>query len=377
MNRLASIDLLRGFIMALMALDHASAFIARVHFTEMWGVAFKGYPTMAWWFTRFVSHLCAPGFFFLMGVSMVLFATKKEQRFWSTHKIQVYFMKRAVFILLLMFLVELPAWAFDMYFGEVRSAINLPGLVEGIFLIPTSVLFGLSLCMFVGAFLWRFKPLVLGLIFIVCFTLSNFYISASNPAEAFNVLEHILLVPGMSDGILTLYPIIPWLGVTALGMTWAKLYIYIHNPSKIYICSLIGGVLFIILFLVLRLLNTGNFQYNEYATLIDFFTLVKYPPSITYIFCTVGINLILLALFNKLHTIVWLKPLLIFGQTAMFFYLIHLYVYALIGIAFPRGSDIKLLYILWALGLVGLYFICQRFLRFKQQKPANSLWHML
>jgi len=52
--------------MALMAIDHASAFIARVHFTEIWGVAFKGYPTMAWWFTRFVSHLCAPGFFFLI-----------------------------------------------------------------------------------------------------------------------------------------------------------------------------------------------------------------------------------------------------------------------------------------------------------------------
>lgn len=375
MNRLVSIDILRGFIMALMAIDHASAFIARVHFTEMWGVAFKGYPDIAWWFTRFISHLCAPGFFFLMGVSMVLFAYQKEQHSWSTNKIRYYFMKRAGIILLLMFFVEMPAWAFGSYFNEVRSSMNLPGLMEGSFLIPTSVLFGLSACMFIGAFLWRLKPLVLGLIFIVGFALSNFYIASSNPTEAFHVLEHIFLVPGMSDGILTLYPLIPWLGVMALGMIWAKL--FIQYPSKIYTYSLVIGLLFISLFLAFRFSNAGNFQYNEYVTLIDFFTLIKYPPSITFIFCTMGINLILLGVFNTLHRMIWLKPLVIFGQTAMFFYLLHLYVYAIMGIAFPKGCDIKLFYVLWALGLGVLHFICQRFLQFKQQKPSNSLWRML
>lgn len=375
MNRLVSIDILRGFIMALMAIDHASAFIGRIHFTEMWGVAFKGYPNLAWWFTRFVSHLCAPGFFFLMGVSMVLFASKKQQHFWSNTKIQMYFMKRAGIILLLMLLVEMPAWAFGSYFNEVRSSINFPGLLEGSFLIPTSVLFGLSICMFIGAFLWRFHQLVLGFIFIVSFTLSNLYVNAANPSEAFHVIEHIFLVPGMSDGILSLYPLIPWLGVVALGMVWAKL--YTQYPSKIYTYSLIAGSLFMVLFLVVRFLNVGNFQYNEYASFIDFFTLIKYPPSIAFIFCTLGINLILLAVFNKLDGLVWLKPLLIFGQTSMFFYLLHLYVYAIIGIAFPRGSDINLLYFLWALGLCVLYFICQRFLQFKQQKQPNSLWRML
>jgi len=375
MNRLASIDVLRGFIMALMALDHASAFIARVHFTEIWGVGFKEYPSIAWCFTRFVSHLCAPGFFFLMGISMVLFAKKQQLRFWSNIKIQMYFVKRAWVILLLMFLVELPAWALGMFFNEVRSTTNLPGLLEGSFLIPTSVLFGLSISMLSSAFLWRFNSIFLSLLVIGSFALSGLYISASNPAKAFHVFEHIFLVPGMSDGILVLYPLLPWVGVTALGMIWAKL--YTQYPSKIYAYTLYSGIICITSFFILRFLSFGNFQFNTFTNGIDFFTLIKYPPGIPFILCTIGINLVLLALFNKLTTVFSLKLLRIFGQTAMFFYLLHLYVYAVLGIAFPRGSNIITLYALWLFGLSILYYVCQFYLQFKQQKPPNSLWRML
>ena len=62
-QRTTSIDLLRGFIMITMALDHASAMIARKNFTEIWGVPFTGYFSFDWWLTWFLSHLCAPGFF--------------------------------------------------------------------------------------------------------------------------------------------------------------------------------------------------------------------------------------------------------------------------------------------------------------------------
>lgn len=375
MNRLISIDILRGFIMMLMAIDHASALVARVHFTEIWGVTFKGYLSAGWWFARFISHLCAPGFFFLMGVSMVLFANKQLQNFWTVSKIQMYFIKRAGVILLLMFFIELPAWALGMSFNEVRSDANLPGLLKGSFLIPTSVLFGLSASMFIAAFLWSFNKLFLLVLTASSFILSTCYIVTSNPEVAFHPLTHMLLVPGMSDGILILYPIIPWIGVTAFGMCWAKL--YVAHQSKIFKYTLFTGVAFIGLFFILRFLGLGNFQYNNFHSWIDFFTLIKYPPSIIFILFTMGVNLILLFVFNKLKAMPWLKPAKIFGQTAMFFYLIHLYFYAVIGIAFPTGCNIVLMYGLWFFGLIVLYFVCQSFLLFKRQKPTNSIWKML
>jgi len=323
--------------MTMMAIDHASALIARVHFTEIWGVAFKGYSTAGWWFTRFVSHLCAPGFFFLMGVSMMLLANKE--------------------------------------FNEVRSIAEFPGLLTGSFLIPTSVLFGLSICMAVGAFFWRLNVWLLSLISIMSFVLSTGYVSFLHAQTAFHPTEHILIVPGMSDGILVLYPLIPWVGVTTLGMFWAKL--YYKYRQKIYTISFWIGFAFLLTFLIFRFIGFGNFQYNEYKNWIDFFTLVKYPPSITFILCTMGINLMLLTAFHHIHHRFHLKPLIIFGQTAMFFYIIHLWLYAIIGIAFPSGCSIFLMYGLWFVGLIVLYFLCRAFLNFKRNKPKQSLWRMV
>ena len=90
-TRTDSIDLLRGFIMTMMAIDHASAMVGRMHFSELWGVEFGGYPSFGWWPTRFLSHLCAPGFFFLMGMSIVLFAQKRQQVDWQPQQIRHYF----------------------------------------------------------------------------------------------------------------------------------------------------------------------------------------------------------------------------------------------------------------------------------------------
>lgn len=158
MNRTTSIDLLRGFIMVLMAIDHASAMIARTHFTETWGLAFEGYPSLAWWFTRFVSHLCAPGFFFLMGVSICLFAEKRLQKSWNNKHIRNYFLKRGAFILLLMFFIEFPGWGLSSFFNGVHQEganFPFPGHYEGGGFMPGTVLFGLGTCMMIASFLWR------------------------------------------------------------------------------------------------------------------------------------------------------------------------------------------------------------------------------
>lgn len=379
--RTDSIDLLRGFIMLLMALDHASAMIGRVHFSEFWGVPFKEYPDFGWWLTRFLSHLCAPGFFFLMGMSIFLFAQKRLQSDWSAGRIHRYFLKRGAIILVLMVFLEFPAWAISMLLKvndptELAAPIaSMPGLAGHYFSMPTTVLYGLGTCIMLAGFLWRLKGWQLLAITVGSFALSWWYIQQSSPREAFHVVEHLFLVPGKSPGVMVLYPVIPWLGITTFGLFWAQL--LQQKPQQIYTISGVVGLLFIGLFIGLRLIEWGNFSIASNDTWIEFFTLVKYPPSLAFALITCGINLVLLFVFSRLSGRAFLYPVKVFGQTAMFFYLVHLYLYALMGAAFRSGCSIEVMYGCWLIGLVLLFFICKGFLAFKKTKPNDSLWRMI
>ena len=373
--RYESIDLLRGFIMMLMALDHASAMIARVHFMEVWGVDFAGYPSLAWWFTRFVSHLCAPGFFFLMGISIGLFAEKRKQSGWETVAIRNYFLKRGGLILSIMLFLEFPAWGLSMVFSSVSGEMIMPGAIGDGFAFPTTVLFGLGACMLLAAFLTQCGKLTLLAITAFSFILSGLYVSGLNFSQSFYPLEHLLLVPGISPGVMVIYPIIPWIGVVTFGMFWSRL--LLEKQERIHHYSLYTGLTFLATFLALRFLEVCNFQYGFSNDWISFFTLIKYPPSLSFILCTCGINLILFYVFSLFSNQKWLKPVRLFGQTAMFFYIAHLFLYALLGAPFPKGVSILLLYLFWLLGLFILYFICRWFLRFKQTKAVDSIWRMI
>ncbi len=376
--RTTPIDLLRGFIMILMALDHASAMIARTHFFEIWGVDFSGYPDLGWWFTRFVSHLCAPGFFFLMGMSICLFAEKRKQAGWEDWDVRRYFFKRGGLILVFMLFLEFPGWGLSALFsggGGAEGGMNLPGQYSSGFFLPTTVLYGLGMCMLIAAFLWKLNKGWLILMTILSFAFSGWYIHQLSPDAVFNPLMVFFCTPGISNGAMVIYPIIPWLGVVTFGILWAKL--LQTKKEEIYSYSLITGLVFIAAFLILRFLEIGNFQLNTYTDWISFFTLVKYPPSIVFILLTCGINLIFLFIFSKLAGYAWLRPVKIFGQTAMFFYIIHLYLYAFLGAPFPMGSSIGVMYVLWIAGLVVLYFICKWFLNFKRSKPLDSWWRMI
>ena len=112
-NRLAALDRLRGLLMALMAIDHVSYFVANRHQAEIWGMPL---PTLApfaegtaWFFTRFVTHFCAPGFFLLMGASQSLFADARREAGWSEWRVNRYWISRGLLLLLLQQLVENPA----------------------------------------------------------------------------------------------------------------------------------------------------------------------------------------------------------------------------------------------------------------------------
>ena len=377
MKRQINVDLLRGFIMILMAIDHASGMVANVHFMEVWGLSFKSYPTILWWLTRFVSHLCATGFFFLMGISIYLFNIKRKAIGWDNKRIKSYFIKRGCMIISFIFFLEGPAWLLSGLSKNVvkTDQLILPGNFEGGFFIPTSVLYGLGMCLIIGSFLSNLKPWQLLSITFGAFGLSSWYIYGADPTSTYNALEILCIVPGISSGVMSIYPIIPWIGVTAFGIFWGQsLYL---KKDNIYLLSLKTGVLLITLFIGLRYMEIGNFHMNSYHDWVSFFTLVKYPPSVCFILITLGINLILFYAFSKVKNAFVIKPLLLFGQTALFFYILHLYVYAFFAAFFPTGCSILTLYIIWFLGLIICYFGCKKFLKFKKAKPADSLWRLI
>ena len=131
--RLLPLDALRGLIVALMALDHANLFVAQKHPAgEHWGGAFPAYSSALPFLTRLVTHLCAPGFSFLMGAGMLLFAQSRRPYppiggmggGWSRWAVTRHFLIRGALLIALQFLVEnqawrlSPGWQLDLYAGQ-------------------------------------------------------------------------------------------------------------------------------------------------------------------------------------------------------------------------------------------------------------------
>ncbi len=372
-----SIDILRGWIIIWMALDHCSGMIGRMHFMEMWGVPFKGYPDLAWWFTRFISHLCAPGFFFLMGMSIFFFAHKSLSNGKNYRNIFIYFLKRAGLIIGLMYFLEFPAWGLSGISNQIQDSggFNLPGDYTGGFLLPSTVLYGLASCMVLGGWLFRLKNYVLLALSIICISASHLIIGQMENIEQFNPFLIATFVPGATKGIMTLYPTVPWLSVCLLGIIWARL--MKSNPDKIYQWSLISGIAFVIIAVILRWNKILNIHFNEYSGFIDFFTINKYPPSLVFILITCGINFIFLFLFNRIENNSMIKPLKIFGATAMFFYIVHLWLFGLLSFFFPTGTKIYWMYLVWLLALFPLFYMCKSYLKFKKSKDSDSIWRMI
>jgi hypothetical protein len=111
-------------------------------------------------------------------------------------------------------------------------------------------------------------------------------------------------------------------------------------------------------------------------TAISFLNVTKYPPSLAFVLLTLGLNGLILFSFMKYETGLkkCVKPLVIFGQTALFFYVVHLFLYAFMGFAFPMGTDYGWLYLTWLAGLLILYPLCVSYKRFKEKKPPDSVW---
>jgi uncharacterized membrane protein len=361
--RLEPLDALRGLIMIVMALDHANFFVARAHSPgEFWDEPLPRYADALAFLTRFVTHLSAPGFFFLMGVGMVLFAGSRRGLGWSEGAITRHFVVRGALLIALQLLIEDPAW-------QLGESFRLLPLYLG-------VLYGLGAAMIAGALLRGLPTAALAGLGLLALLGTELLLPSSG---AVSPLLALLLAPGVSEPLVVYYPLIPWLGLTAFGMVFGRW--LMHDPKQAYQRALVIGAAFIVLFLIVRGAGgIGNIRPAEGPGWIAFLNVVKYPPSIAFVLLTLGADLLLLGLLAGAGAGLglWGRPMLVFGRSPLFFYLAHLYLYGAMGlIVGPHGIGIARMYPYWLAGLLILYPLCRLYGKFKHSRPAGSLWRFL
>lgn len=366
-KRLFALDALRGLIIVVMALDHANHFVAQQHSPgEYWGGPFPAYDSALPFLTRLVTHLAAPGFFFLMGTGMMLFAGARQEGGWSSSAIRRHFLLRGFLLMLLQFTLVNLAWAWSPG-GWVLSAY-------------VGVLFALGGTMIVGSFLLQLDTKPLLLITAVLLLATQLLVPESSlwgtvPA---NVLQKLVLWPGGNISLWSNYPILPWLPLATFGLAYGR--VLRSQPQRVWRISLWSGLVFLAAFTVLRAYGgPGNIRPPVGRGWIPFFNLVKYPPSLTFYLLTMGVNLLLLWLFSQAGARARkiLGPLVVYGRVPLFFYIVHLFLYAAMGhLLTPQGTTIPRMLLMWLLGLLILYPLCLAYGSFKNTRPPQSLWRL-
>lgn len=371
-QRLLSLDALRGLVMVLMAVDHANYFVARMHPNgEFWGIPLPQYDSVLAFLTRFVTQPCAPGFFFLMGIGMVLFAKSRRKQGWFEGRISRHFIIRGFLLVLFQFFVVNSAWLLGP-----STEFHPPG-GGGQVWFHFGVLYALGMTMILGAFLIRLKPALIFGISVATILLTQWLIPDPSQAERlFSPLLRMILIPGQTGPMKVLYSFLPWLGCVGFGFIFGNWLVL--DERRAFRKALILGIVSLVLFVVLRVAGGfGNIHPPESLGWMDLLHVTKYPPSLAFLLLTLGIVLVCLFLLSRLDKGLkfWGNPLLVFGRSALVFYILHLYLFGIIGLFFaPQGTGIPLMYIFWLCGLALLYPLCLWYGKFKSQKAQESLW---
>jgi len=316
------------------------------------------YPSLAAMLTRLATHPCAPGFFFLMGAGIILFAHSRRQLGWSERRIDGHLALRGLLFI-----------ALEQLIVDIASA----GQINPF---DFSILAGLGAVMLFGILFLRLKGPVQAAAGAAILLLMQFLPGLLLHANLgiFNPIR-LLILPGSVGIAFVLYPPIPWLGVALLGMAFARL--LLQRQDKAYQVAGITGLVCLALFPIVRLLGGfGNLRMPSGDTLVDFFNVVKYPPSLSFLLLSLGFDLALLYLLSKASSTLatWGRPVVILGQAALYFFLVHWFVYAALGVI---QGGLSQTYLAWVVGLLLLYPVCKTFEAFKHRMPATSGWRML
>ncbi len=385
-HRIESIDILRGLVMVIMAIDHIRDFFHYGH-PEPTDLAIT---TPILFFTRWMTHFCAPTFVFLSGASAYLAGTRR-----SKNQFSAFLIKRGLWLLA----VELILITFAITLNPLYNVL----IFQVIWAIGASMIL-------LGLLIWARASLpVIGVIGAIIFFGHNLL-----DLEKISVINNTFLGKlllsgagfggywplGTKHGLLLAYALLPWTGVMLIGYVFGSLYKSSFDAVKRRKILLYSGLFLLTMFLLLRFFNVygdpnpWSVQKTTTLSIISFFNVTKYPCSLLYLGMTVGAAMVLLALIenikNKSTSI-----LIVYGNVPFFYYLCHWYlikIFLVIGffaegfktsqIVDPKdpllfqppafGVNLFGIYLIWILVIVILYFPCRWYSKYK--KTHHQWW---
>jgi uncharacterized membrane protein len=390
-ERFIAIDLLRGVIMVVMALDHIRDFMTwRTVAPEV----LDSHNSFALFFTRFITHFCAPVFFFLAGTGAFLMSGRR-----SPAEVSRFLWTRGLWLCFLNCTIISFSWTF----------MPAPMLRQ-------QVILALGVSMIILAGLIHLSVRWLSAISLFVIATHNLLdgIRAETLAlplrQLWLVIHQIGTLPPPNHSFFVLYPLVPWFAVMSIGYCFG---VVVNSPSEIRIRHTASiGAAATALFVVIRgidhygngmdlkVIASGHWHTmsTPLLTLASFLNTTKYPPSLDYLLMTLGPALLALALFEKLEWgRGWLaSKFVVFGRVPMFYYLCHLFVVHLVALAIATvfhqpathlgwnggsyflgkiqpgfGFNLPMIYFAWVLSIVILYFPCAWYATYKAQHKEN------
>jgi uncharacterized membrane protein len=378
-GRLASIDLLRGLLMVVMALDHVGFMVGRFHSQEMWAGAWTRYAGAVPFLTRFVTHFCAPGFFLLMGAGLALAAEARARQGWSAGRIARSTLVRGALLIVVATFLEVPPFLAATVSGPSRPGTNpdfaIPGMTEPRWVL--TVLFALGASMVIGAMFIRARSAVWAL--LAASAILATAITTPGPEHFdtdYTLLRTVFMISRWSHGVWSQYPVIPWFGITALGVLLGR-WLVTDRRACFRALPWVGLTALIAAFMLRAAGGFGNLRLPRDGSWIEFLNFIKYPPALVFTLFMLGGNLLALAAIER--TRAWTtsagRLLQVFGQAPLAYYVAHLWLFATVGVLwFRQGTGYGVVYLVWIAGLVPLYFFTRWYRDFKMAKPADSVW---
>ena len=376
-QRIHSIDMVRGLIMLIMALDHTRDFFyyAGQNPTNL------ATTTPILFFTRWKTHYCAPTFVFLSGVSAYLSGTKKTKA-----ELSAWLIKRGLWLIV----VEVVVMTFILTLNPAYNAIVL------------DILWAIGCSMILLGLLVRLPIKAIAIIGCVIFfghdildliTLPTTG-TASVLIKMFFTAFGTVLPLNSNYFVFDLYAIIPWTGVMLLGYVFGSLYKNGVRPEARRALLLTTGICVTILFIGLRILNyygdpaAWGPQQSWVYSLLSFLNTSKYPPSLLFLCMTLGPVLILLALIEKAKN-GFFRFLIVYGNVPFFYYVLHFLVLRIINVIFffaagfntgqirtpgspflfnpaTFGYPLWVIYLLWFGVIVAMYWPCKWYGNYKR-----------